>query len=361
MAPTCGALPRIRLILTAALGAVAIAVPAAAATLYVANNGADSPSCGVKEDPCRSISRAIANAIAGDTLIVGPGRYGDLDGDSDFDDPGEETGPGQGCACAVFVSKRLTIQSRDGAATTIVDGAGVQGRSVVRIAPAASGTVFGKKRKGFTIRNGGIGILTDGGVNGATITSNIATANGGSGFIILGSTGVQITGNLATGNGLTGVGGQGFDVSGNNHVLSGNVSTANNGNGFTLTVFSSTTVTGNVASANVFRGFSLNDGPYLFKGNSAIGNLGSGIATFGGATGVVTKNNAFGNNAVVEFGLTNCGIRNFSGALDASKNFWGAATGPGPDPADDACASGGGTTITTAPFATKEIKVKRLP
>ena len=53
---------------------------ASAATLLVANNGVDSPTCGPAE-PCRSLARAIANAVAGDTIVVGPGRYGDLNGD----------------------------------------------------------------------------------------------------------------------------------------------------------------------------------------------------------------------------------------------------------------------------------------
>jgi hypothetical protein len=47
--------------------------------------------------------------------------------------------------------------------------------------------------------------------------------------------------------------------------------------------------------------------------------------------------------------------------LDAKNDYWGAATGPGPDPADDAGSShsnpnGGSTTV--APFATKPFSVK---
>ena len=61
-----------------------------AATLHVANNGIDSDTCGAGSAPCRSISRAIVNAAAGDTIVVGPGRYGDLNGDGSFGGPGEE-------------------------------------------------------------------------------------------------------------------------------------------------------------------------------------------------------------------------------------------------------------------------------
>ena len=50
---------------------------AQAKTLFIANNGLDSPTCGAVNAPCRSISQAIANASPGDKVIVGPGRYRD--------------------------------------------------------------------------------------------------------------------------------------------------------------------------------------------------------------------------------------------------------------------------------------------
>jgi hypothetical protein len=57
------------------------AAPADALLRYVANNGVDSATCGTLAAPCRSITRAIAHAVAGDTIVVGPGRYGDIDED----------------------------------------------------------------------------------------------------------------------------------------------------------------------------------------------------------------------------------------------------------------------------------------
>ena len=60
-------------------------------TLSVANNGLDSATCGSSAAPCRSISQAIANASEGDTIVVGPGRYGDLNGNRIFGEVGEET------------------------------------------------------------------------------------------------------------------------------------------------------------------------------------------------------------------------------------------------------------------------------
>jgi hypothetical protein len=66
-----------RVALTAAV-LFALAPSASAGTLHVANNRVDGPSCRPKASPCRSISQAITNAAAGSKIIVGPGRYGDL-------------------------------------------------------------------------------------------------------------------------------------------------------------------------------------------------------------------------------------------------------------------------------------------
>src|SRR5258706_5326104 len=97
---------------------------AQAATKFVANNGIDSSVCGTTAaTACRSISQAIANAADGDVIVVGPGRYGDLNDDGVFGDPGEEFFPGP-CGCMIQVNKSVTIISRDGAASTILDAAG---------------------------------------------------------------------------------------------------------------------------------------------------------------------------------------------------------------------------------------------
>jgi hypothetical protein len=68
----------------------------------------------------------------------------------------------------------------------------------------------------------------------------------------------------------------------------------------------------------------------------------------------VTHNNIFGNNNVPLDGNVNCGVLNQTSAVvEATNNFWGAPTGPGANPADDACNVGGGQIIHT-PFAEKQ-------
>ena len=86
------------------LATVALARPALAAKLTVASNGVDEATCGAAASPCRSIGRAIANAAAGDTIEVGPGRYGDLNRINGFTDPGDEPAEiGSGCLCMIKV------------------------------------------------------------------------------------------------------------------------------------------------------------------------------------------------------------------------------------------------------------------
>src|SRR5262245_20828285 len=91
----------------------------------------------------------MANAQAGDVIEVGPGRYGDIDGDGTFVDPGEEPAQiGFGCVCMIRIDKPLTIQSTDGDAVTILDAGAADVRAVVI---EADGVVFGKRGHGFTV------------------------------------------------------------------------------------------------------------------------------------------------------------------------------------------------------------------
>ena len=84
--------------LLAVLGALITVSAADARTLYVANNGVDNLVCELG-NPCRFISRAISRAVPRDTIIVGPGIYGDLNRNGILGEAGEETGGFPGCDC----------------------------------------------------------------------------------------------------------------------------------------------------------------------------------------------------------------------------------------------------------------------
>lgn len=344
---------------------VATGEPALAVRRYVANNGVDGPACGTLAAPCRSISQAIANANARDTISVGPGRYGDLNDNGTFGEAGEETAP-PACNCMIDVDKKLTILSRDGALSTILDPNGANLDAVVRI--DADGTVFGRSKTGFMLMGVNNGIFVPASVNGVSIAGNFVTGNANRGFSIDGGT-VTLHDNLAIANvvgfSLNGSGSstknnfaslnsnRGFDIAGSGHVLNGNIAMNNNLFGFAITLSSATSPVTD------------------FSKNQALANGISGILvsrqTFGGsASAVLHANNIFSNG----FLAANCGVtvQNDDGSqsltVDASGNFWGAATGaPGPDPADDAggvCDStaGGAISLTTAPVAAKEVRVK---
>ena len=108
-----------------------------------------------------------------------------------------------------------------------------------------------------------------------------------------------------------------------------------------------TDVGGNVVVASPGFGVEIGDA-VTFVGNSVLGNPGiGGIDVGAGFTGSVEKNNTFGNAG-------DCGIYNDASNLLAANNYWGAATGPGVDPADQVC----NVPATTSPFATKPFAVK---
>jgi hypothetical protein len=330
--------------------------PALAAKLLVASTGVDSGTCGGTTSPCRSITQAILNATAGDTIEVGPGRYGDIDRDGNFGEDGEEpVEQDTGCDCMIFVDKELILVSRDGAAATLIDAAPALVTAVLITGADATGTVFGQKGKGFSVTgssdapgvtiNGGTTDVSVGGNisisnsagfrnddSGTTFADNWALDNTTQGFFVAAST--TFTGNLARGN-TDGI----VLFSGGPHVLKGNVITANSGPGLVV-------------------GGSVPAGSAIEK-NAVIENFDDGIRIDAGAgSTTITNNSIFGNGASVG---ANCGLRNDSAAaIAATKNFWGAAGGPGANPADDICGLSEGT-VTFSPVLTKEVKVKLKP
>lgn len=338
-------------IVLATFGLLAVAGAAHATTRNVASNGTDSPTCGSTSAPCRSISQAITLAVAGDTIVVGPGRYGDLNNNGIFGETGEEPGPGT-CGCMIDVNKRLTIVSRNGAAATVIDAKGLAATAVLIEGPSASATVFGKANKGFTIAGGSgvVGLTINSGATSVVVTANISSYND-FGFRADAS-GAAFNNNRAVGSLF-----QGIFVSATTSIV-GNVVTQGAQNGIWLSSGGPHTVKGNVSSGN------LGDGIFvdavvpgsLVTGNAILDNGGSGIEITAAGSATLNKNSIFGNGTTAGPTL-NCGLTNAAAIpIDATKNFWGSGTGPGPDPADAVCGASAGT-VTVVPVATKEVKV----
>ena len=371
------------LMVVSALGLLAATAGGAqAATRYVAANGIDLANCGTLAQPCRSITQTIAVAQPGDRILVGPGRYGDLNRNGTFGEAGEESSEqNAGCQCMIHVTKRLTLESVAGAAATIVDATGAQ--SALRI--GASDVVIGRRNRGFTFTGGLNGLVAQDPVarahiednvftanssagvtmngNGHMVTGNVAIANTGNGFIIGGvfSTDNTTMANVASGNGQAG-----FTLRGLRMRSTGNVAGDNGGAGFSVIFEQSadSVFTGNVSAGNGDKGFILGSAAGVVgavaRRNAAIGNVRGGI--FMAGNGVrVTQSNIIGNGILPDVaqagGLVNCGvISGLSIDVVADNNFWGFAAGPDADPGDQPCAKGAGA-IDVTPFATRPFTI----
>ena len=265
---------------------------------------------------------AVANA--GDTIVVGPGRYGDVDGNGSLGDPGDEpstcelplTGgvTNDPVTCSIHVNKAVKIESRDAAAAAVID-IGETRFVTVGITAAAS---FGRANRGFTIRNGVAGVLVLS--KGAKVGGNIAVNNvaygfadlnfyspaaefsdnrslqSESGFLIAGT--AELTANVASDDEF------GFQIRGEDGFPSPRPR-----------------LTGNLAVANQ-DGFSIeNAAPAAFVGNAAIGNSDEGISIHSGSMPPLVRTAVYGN--------TNAGINSAIG-VDANDVYWGATSGPRP-------------------------------
>jgi hypothetical protein len=345
--------------------------------IQVANNGLDTATCGSRTAPCRSIGRGIERATAGDTVLVGPGKYGDLNEDGILGGPGEESGLNNS---ALRIDKAVRVVSSAGAALTVIDGGGGASLySTVKI--DGSNVIFGEVEGGFTLTGAESGLLTDG-YTGVHIVGNIATGARANGFWV--NAGGAVSGvidvsyNIAHDNGQAGfIAGSLLESSrvilrynksysnstgilsatfGRHEIAYNEVS--NNANTGISVDFTPSFIHHNIVSGND-RGISSNSwspdrlpsaGPVLYR-NSLIGNTRFGILVTSGppVRTVVKENNFFGNGVSTdEFGA-NCGLANFTGeTLNAVNSYWGAATGPGAEPADVAC---GNDPVTTTPFA----------
>src|SRR5262245_40797810 len=309
-------------------------------THFVGDTGSDSPTCGLlATTPCRSISQAIELAAEDDIIRVGPGRYGDLNRKGVIGEPGEETGSPT-CACVLAIEKRVIVMSSNGAAVTMIDGREVVANRTVVI--SAAGAQFGQAGKGFTvtetaIRNS-IGQLSGDGVRinaGAVLVrgNQIIFENREEGSVGRGihcfraQPGIVVEGNLVMNWG------EGIETTGvpcainKNQVMHSSVGI----------LAAMGTVTSNVVTGN-FVGLNL-QGSVQATSNSAYMNVAAGISVSIGFTGIVTKNNMFGNGSPLQASF--CGLINSGVAgLNASNNYWGTPAGPGAAGANGVCNAG---------------------
>jgi len=325
-------------------------------TWIVGNNGLDSDSCGSSETPCRSITQAIANASPGDLIVVGPGRYGDVDNDGDLDDPGDEHGPNS-CFCMLNVDKRLTIISRDGAASTVIDGGNINLERAVDL--SIGRTVFGGEDHGFSIVATAMltGIRLEFGDAIAVEGNSVALNEHANGIFSVSGRDHRIRGNIAARNG------NGITVISNSTRVDGNVAYDNSLRGFYI-AGTQHTVVGNVSRTNGV-GFLVQGSDHLIRRNAAVANGTAGVivsaSLLPGDThdNLITENNIYGNGQLSP-GVSNCGVEKQTLGVDvlAPHNFFGASSGPGPDPADAACnLDTDGSRLIVVPFATEEFHI----
>jgi hypothetical protein len=344
------------------------------ATLHVANYGADSADCGTQAEPCRSITQAINKAEAGFTVIVGPGRYGDINGDGDFSDPGDE----QGDSCVVcLVRSGVRVVSQEGAAVTLIDATGTTFNDAVMI--VARNSQFGERGRGFRVLALGgplHGISVSDNSSNIKVAGNIVTG-GRQGAYLFPTIGrsVTIADNIAVdtidGPGFSGVANVidpgtaeparvvrnisirnlvGFGVGGPELLFTDNIAD-NNVQGAFLGGEGSIVRRNSIGNSGREGVLLDGGGVKAFTDNSVIGNRGPGVTVFRGTSVErFVRNNIYGNGtSETPFAgepQPNCGLLNASRMnLIAPNNFWGLPSGPGPDPADEVCNILGSTTV----------------
>jgi hypothetical protein len=344
----------------------------AGAILHVASNGLDSASCGRAATPCRSISQAMENASDGDTVLVGPGMYGDLNHNGILGEPNEEF-PENGRNCYICIDKKLRVISSAGAAVTVLNG---QGQAEDAIGPfvriRSDDVQFGAVAHGFTVRDAQFLVTTEGSRSNVRVSGNK----------VIGATFDGITLSVAGGrnvisyNSVESTGERGIDLTAtagsrtlvhhnvvrrvfehyairgsgkfrifNNTALEGEGT--NNGTGFALGV-NNAEIARNVA-VGTWQGISVSGAGNFVTENVAVGNGDCG-AIITGASNEFHRNDIYGNGIGTESPATlNCGLKASAG-VNATNNYWGASTGPGPDPADQVYAP---PSVPIVPFATR--------
>lgn len=320
-----------------------------ALTRYVSNYGGDSGVCNPASHPCRSISYAISQAVANDTILVGPGIY----------DAAHEVPSG---TCMITVDKQLKIKSRNGAGATTLN-AGGSGLDVVCITAAGAGTVFGALSHGFTLSFGNNGLIVQSGASAVVVQGNFAFIDAANGFETFADH-TKFVNNVAMNADLSG-----FADFGTNTTLKSNLARFNQ-TGLQL-AGSTATATKNVLTLNSTNGAEIDLQPGIgfgvFNHNSMVSNQLAGLnvkmaGTFSGPVTVALDHNDYfanGNNCGIAGANTDTNSNTLT--INSLHDFWGASTGPGADPADNVngpCNSGSGSvTVSAAPFSTTELAV----
>jgi len=355
----------------AGLAVLCMAAPAVSHDLFVRNAGLDSAQCGGTQNACRTINRAIANAASGDNIWVGPGRYGDLNGDGDLDDPQEEhLEQVGGVLCMICIKKSIHLYSLFGPEVTLITGPAFRNPIGIALVDIfASGVTIGGQGHGFTFRGGDRSVEARNGLDWVRVIGNTALQAGYAAFSFT-SLGHDL---LIANNRVIGAGGRGFMIWGGEDgaLIYRNVADGGAYAGFWVVSGNGTPhqVVENVASNNLY-GF-LMEQRTVVKNNSAIGNhVGirlpgedsafpadtrifgntiagndyAGIEIMAASQGMaITRNNIYGNGTkgieTLVGSASGCGIVNYAAGgtiVNATNNFWGSVSGPGSDPADKA-------------------------
>lgn len=403
-------LPRICGIAASALLALAVAsARCEAKSIHVAANGANIAQCGTGANlPCETIAHAVSLAADGDSIVIGAGSHAGATIDKRV---AIWSGAGQGAAVVtdtlvltadgIVVGKlgkglsfRAPATAVSASANNItirgnffnggnigVDAAGTgiavrdnsfnscstcvrvngTGASVRRNRFGFVGTtaiLLGATSSAADVREnrmsgpGGNAVVIDG-VN-HLVRRNLVHGSGGPSITSTGSpTAVRLVDNLVVGASSPGYwlsGGSGW-------VLHRNAAISCNAPGFYIETGADDNLIGNVASGNTVYGFLIRAGSgQVIKDNTAVGNNSDGIviSSVGPSTPIfLSGGNVYGN-------ANNCGLFNSSGTtVTADKVYWGAASGPGADPADTVCGDVANTVVTNP--AAKPASIKLPP
>jgi hypothetical protein len=296
--------------------------------------GPDSASCGVQASACRSISQGLENSVAGDTILVGAGRYGNISGSLSYTGAGDEH-PQQvmldrTTGCIVCIDKAVSIYSLHGPSVTVIEGAPLTPREAT-VFIHSDGVNFGASGRGFTITGGtAYGVVLDQDSNesfiGIIMKKNVSVAGNvdlgdSTGFAFLGlgltdahcpdpacvntanitfsqneaidnpDSGFNLTeglfygGSIVVQNNYARGGGIGFNVPGGTQQMVGTASNSSlvlltdnvaeyNGLGFYALYPGN--MASNTAANNSQAGFQVVASPFALQGNTAVGNAGPG-------------------------------------------------------------------------------------